>query len=77
MVTKNGIEIRRHADQLCPRSLETPTQFTPISEKEKDIPDDDFDFPIRTPLRTDTTDQPSLPSRALSPTPTVPLCHSY
>ena len=34
-------EIHRHADQLCPRSLETPKQLTPISEKEKDIPDDD------------------------------------
>ena len=30
---------------VVPRSLETLTQLTPISEKEKDIPDDDFDFP--------------------------------
>ena len=76
VVTKNGIEIHRHADQLHPRSLKTPTPLIQISEKEKDIPDDDFHFPIRTPLRTYTTGQPSLPSRALSPTPTVPLCRS-
>ena len=46
-------------DTWYPRSLKTLTQLTPISEKEKDIPDDDFDFPTRTPLQTDTTDQPS------------------
>ena len=35
METENGIEIRRHADQKRPRSLETPKQPTPISEKER------------------------------------------
>lgn len=44
--TENGIEIRRHADLLQPSSLETPKQPTPISEKEKNIPDDDFDISI-------------------------------
>ena len=63
--TENGIEVRRHADQLRPRSLETPKQPTQIF-------DNDFYFPTRTPLRTDTTDQPS----PTSPTSTVPLRRS-
>ena len=43
-------------------------------QKKRDIPDDDFDFPKRTPLRTDTADQPS--PRPTSPTSTVPLRRS-
>ena len=35
VVTKNGIEIHRHADQLCPRSLNSNTTYSNFRERKR------------------------------------------